>query len=94
MPILIPILSVSLLTAIVALIVLIIQSTKKAKTSQESKEALNKYKGIIDVESEVVKRTADLTNLTSKITKLEIDYKEKDDVPEFVNNFGTPRDRI
>lgn len=79
MPILIPILSVLLLTVIGALIFLITQVTKKTKTNQELTEALNKYKGIIDVESEVAKRNADLTNLTSKITKLEVEYKEKDD---------------
>jgi DNA repair exonuclease SbcCD ATPase subunit len=74
----IPILSVLLATAIVALIVLITQVAKKSKINQELKEALNKYKGIIDVESEISKKKSDLDILTGNISKLENDYKEKD----------------
>lgn len=78
MSISIPILSVLLASAFVTLIVLITQVAKKAKSNQELKEALNKYKGIIDVESEISKRNSDLDILTGKISKLENDYKEKD----------------
>lgn len=78
MPNLIPILSVLLLTVIVALIVLITQLTKKKKTNQELKDALNKYKGIIDVESEISKKNSELDLLTVKTAKLENEYKEKD----------------
>ena len=57
---------------------MVIQLSKKTKTNEELKESLNKYKDIIDIDSEVSKRKAALNILVSKISDLEKVYKEKD----------------
>ena len=78
MTILSQILVAALLIGVVAIVLLVIQLTKKAKTNEELKESLNKYKDIINIDSEVSKRKADLDILASKLTELEKGYKEKD----------------
>src|SRR4030065_2464851 len=76
MTILTQILAASLLIVVIA--ILVIQLSKKTKTNEKIKESLNKYKDIIDIDSEVSKRKADLNILVSKISDLEKVYKEKD----------------
>ena len=51
---------------------------KKTRTNEELKESLNKYKDIINVDSEVSKRKAALETLCSKLSELEKVYKDKD----------------
>ncbi len=46
--------------------------------NDELKESLNKYKDIIDINSEVDKRKADIGILINKISALEKEYKERD----------------
>ena len=50
---------------------------KLKKENEELKELLNKYKDIIDIDSEIIKRKKDLDNLISKIIELEKKYEEK-----------------
>jgi hypothetical protein len=66
------------LIAVVVIVLLVIQISKKAKTNEEFKEALNKYKDIINIDSEVSKRNDALGALASKLSELEKRYKEKD----------------
>jgi hypothetical protein len=63
---------------IVVIAILVIQLSKKTKTNEKMKESLNKYKDIIEIDSEVSKRKAALKILVSKIWDLEKVYKEKD----------------
>lgn len=72
------ILAAALLIVVVVIVLLVIQLTKKAKSNRELKVSLNKYKDIINLDSEVSKRKADLETLGSKLSELEKVYKEKD----------------
>jgi len=67
-----------LLIAVVVIVLLVIQLIKKTKSNGELKESLNKYKDIINIDSEVSKRKADLDTIVSKLSELEKGYKEKD----------------
>jgi hypothetical protein len=72
------ILVVALLIAVILIVLLVIQLSKKTRTNEELKESLNKYKDIINVDSEVSKRKAVLETLGSKLSELEKAYKDKD----------------
>jgi hypothetical protein len=72
------ILVAALLIVVIVIVLLVIQLSKKTRTNEELKESLNKYKGIINVDSEVSKRKAVLETLGSKLSELEKSYKDKD----------------
>ena len=76
MTILAEILVASLLIVVIA--ILVIQLRRKTRSNETLKESLNKYKDIIDIDSEVSKRKTDLDILVSKLSELEKGYKEKD----------------
>jgi len=76
MTILTQILAASLFIVVIS--ILVIQLSKKTKTNEKIKESLNKYKDIIEIDSEVSKRKAALNILVSKISDLEKVYEEKD----------------
>lgn len=71
----IQILAASLLIVVIA--VLVIQLIKRSKSIEKIEESLNKYKDIVDIDSEVSKRKAHLETLGSKLSELEKVYKEK-----------------
>lgn len=72
------ILVAALLIVVIVIVLLVIQLSKKTRTNEELKESLNKYKDIINVDSEVSKRKAALETLGSKLSELEKAYKDKD----------------
>lgn len=72
------ILVAALLIVVIIIVLLVIQLSKKTRTNEELKESLNKYKDIINVDSEVSKRKAALETLGSKLSELEKVYKDKD----------------
>lgn len=72
------ILVAALLIVVIVIVLLVIQLSKKTRTNEELKESLNKYKDIINVDSEVSKRKAALETLCSKLSELEKVYKDKD----------------
>ena len=76
MPILSLILVAALLIVVIVIVLLVIQLSKKTRTNEELKESLNKYKDIINVDSEVSKRKAALETLCSKLSELEKVYKD------------------
>jgi len=76
MTILAEILVASLLIVVIA--ILVIQLSRKTRSNETLKESLNRYKDIIDIDSEVSKRKTDLDILVSKLSELEKGYKEKD----------------
>jgi len=76
MTILAEILVASVLIVVIA--ILVIQLTRKIRLNVIIKESLNKYKDIIDIDSEVSKRKADIDILVSKLSELEKGYKEKE----------------
>jgi len=59
---------------IVVIAILVILLAKKTKTNEKIKKSLNKYKNIIDIDSEVSKRKADLNILVSKYSDINQDY--------------------
>lgn len=67
-----------LFIAAVAIVFFVIHISKKTKTNRELQEALNKYKDIVDIDAEVSKRNAAITTLSSKLSELEIKYREKE----------------
>ncbi|MFA5845509.1 MAG: DUF4041 domain-containing protein [Thermodesulfovibrionales bacterium] len=68
----------ALLIAVAAIVFFLIHISKKTKTNEQLKEALNKYKDIVDIDAEVSKRNAAVAALSSKLTELEKSYREKD----------------
>lgn len=72
------ILVAALLIVVIVIVLLVIQLLKKTRTNEKLKESLNKYKDIINVDSEVSKRKAALETLGSKLSELEKVYKDKD----------------
>lgn len=72
------ILVAALLIVVIVIVLLVVQLSKKTRTNEELKESLNKYKDIINVDSEVSKRKAALETLCSKLSELEKVYKDKD----------------
>lgn len=78
MTILSVILVAALLIVVIVIVLLVIQLSKKTRTNKELKESLNKYKDIINIDSEVSKRKAALETLGSKLSELEKVYKDKD----------------
>lgn len=66
----------SLLIAVIA--ILVVQLSRKSRSNETLKSSLNRYKDIIDIDSEVSKRKADFAILGSKLSELEKVYKEKD----------------
>jgi hypothetical protein len=72
------ILAAALLSVVIVIVFLVIQLSNKSKTNEELKKSLNKYKDIINVDSEVSKRKAALETLGSKLSELEKAYKDKD----------------
>jgi len=75
MTIVVQILAASLVIVVIA--VLVIQLIKKSKSIEKIEESLNKYKDIVDIDSEVSKRKAHLETLGSKLSELEKVYKKK-----------------
>lgn len=75
MTILVEILVALLLIVVIA--ILITQLIRKTRSNEKLAESLNRYKAIIDVDSEVSKRKADLDLLISELSELEKGYKEK-----------------
>jgi len=72
------ILVAALLIAVAAIVLFVIHISKKTRTNEQLKEALNKYKDIVDIDAEVSKRNAALASLSNKLSELEKSYKEKD----------------